>query len=447
MAKKDYKILVLSYLLQHPEEPVKREKLIEDTGISKSRLSEILKAIRSDGYTIESPPRSGIIILKRQKDQVILPKVSDCDLRKWIILFLLRKYKKLTYLELIRKILGIKYYDPDLPLKLDDKKVYDDNSIIKALSTEFSGEEGHSVAKEILSIPTLRKDLNTLREAELVTRSTGSKTIYQLTDAAPIILSVSEENLLAFCLIYEEQITATTELLPVKKAYHKIQRLIAWDGLEQEQRRFGKVNQISREQMDHFNQFISHPYQKNQITIEDTYRSKRRRITISVGLLYYSVETGSFYALCYNHTNARTEAIRLDYMENITDENQTNRIFHSKKYEQIYEEMFGTGYEEDVYHVKVLVQDFGNVISRFRTLTDLRKNATLRRIQNKPEDCDYDYVYEDEVRGLMDFARTLRSFGYSAMAVEPPELREQMKRTYSRILEKYKKMEEENHGK
>ncbi len=198
--------------------------------------------------------------------------------------------------------------------------------------------------------------------------------------------------------------------------------------------------------MDRFNQFIQHPYKKNCITIDESYHGRKRHITISVGLLYYSVETAAFYVLCYNHTEEKTEAICLDYMDYITDENKQNTIFHAPEYMTIYEEMFGPGYEKEVYHVKVLLQDFGNVLSRFRMLKDLRKNATLRRIQKKPEGCDYDYVYEDKVRGLNDFARTLRTFGYSALVLEPPELKAQMMRTYRRILEKYAKMEEESHG-
>lgn len=446
MAKKNYKSIVLSYLWEHAEEDVKRKDLMTATGISNSRLSEVLSEIRSDGYTIVSPPRSGILALKPQEHQVILPEIEDCDLRKWIILFLLSKYKKLSFVELITKSLQMKYYEADCSFELDNKKVYDDNGIIKALSAAFCEKEGHSVAREILSVSTLRKDLAALRKDGMVTLHTGPNVTYQSTAIAPIILTVSEDNLVAFCQNYEEHITATSELLPVKQAYHKIQKLIDWDGVEKKQRRFGKINEIRQEQMDRFNRFILCPYKKRRITIDENYHGRKRRITISVALLYYSVETAAFYVLCYNHSEEKNEAIRLDYMNPVTDEKQPNTIYHTKEYQKIYEEMFGPGYEEEVYHVKMLLQDFGNVLSRFRMLKDLRKDATLRRIPKKPKGCDYDYVYEDDVRGLKDFARTLRSFGYSTLALEPPELREQMKGTYHRVLEKYEKLEEETNG-
>ena len=105
---------------------------------------------------------------------------------------------------------------------------------------------------------SLRKDLTALRKDGMVTLHTGPNVTYQSTAIAPIILTVFEDSLVAFCQNYEEHITATSELLPVKQAYHKI-----------------------------------------------------------------------------------------------------------------YEEMLGPGYEEEVYHVKVLLQDFGNVLSRFRMLKDL----------------------------------------------------------------------------
>ena len=445
MSKKDYKQIVLNYLLQHSNKEITRDKLISDTGISKSRLSEILSSIRADGYTIVSPPRSGKLLFEPPNNQLVLPTIKDSDLRQWIIIFLLSRYGSLSFRELIIKTLIIKDYDFEYTLKLNNKKVYDDNNLIKSLRSESATsiikEDDIDVANDYISITTLRKDLNALRDAGLVILKEGQKVTYELTNKAPYIIPISEDSLSEFCLKYEEHISATSESLPIKQAYNKIQKIISWDGADNKQRRFGKENQISEFQIDRFNYFISHSYKDNRITLHSEYNGRQRHDTVSVGLLFYSVETNSFYALCYNHTQNRIEADRLDYIGTITEENKPNSIFHSQKYYQIYNEMFGAGFYPKVYHVKVLVQDFGNVVTRFRNLTKIRHESAIRIIDNPPKDCIYKYVYEDNVRGLEDFARFLRSFGLSVLAVEPPELKDKMMRTYTWIIEKYKNLD------
>ena len=94
-----------------------------------------------------------------------------------------------------------------------------------------------------------------------------------------------------------------------------------------------------------------------------------------------------------------------------------------------------------MYHVKVLLQDFGNVVLRFKNLSSIRNKSSIRLIESPPDGCIYKYVYEDDIRGLDDFARFLRTFGLSVLVMEPPELKEKMKRTYNRVIEKYTEMD------
>lgn len=444
MSKNDYKKSVVQYLLDHANESIKRDDLIAHTGISKSRLSEILNSIREDGYTIMSPPRSGSIILEHNNAQIVLPNLKDSDLRQWLILFLLSRYGSLSFRELVLKTLSIKEYDYEYSLKYNNKKAYDNNSLIKSIRLETSSfleDEDIDVANDYISITTLRKDLTTLRNAGLVSLKGGRKTTYELTSKAPYIIPISGDSLSEFCLKYEEHVSAISELLPIKSAYSKIQQLIAWEGAENEHRRFGKINQIDDFQIKKFNDFICHPYKTNLITLHSKYNNKERHDTISVGLLFYSIETNTFYTLCYNHTQERIEADRLDYIDYITDEEMPNTIFHSEEYYRIYNEMFGPGYYPEMYHVKVLLQDFGNVVLRFKNLSSIRNKSSIRLIESPPDGCIYKYVYEDDIRGLDDFARFLRTFGLSVLVMEPPELKEKMKRTYNRVIEKYTEMD------
>ncbi len=451
MAKTDYKRLVLEYLQNHIDADITRDSVISATGISKSRLSEIVNSIRDDGYTIVSPPRSGLLRLESSENQVILPNISDSDLRQWVILLLLSIHGPLTFRDLILKTLDLKEYGLDASsdlLKLNSKKVYDDNHLIKSIRINLSNDylEDIDVANDYISVTTLRKDLAKLTATGMVSKKEGRHVIYSLTNKAPLIIPVSEDSLYEFCQQYEENISSLSELEPVKNAYKKIRDLICYDSSEVNQRRFGKLNQISDIQIEKFNSFLTHPYKTNRIQINSRYQDKERHDEFSVGLLFYSVETGAFYALGQNHTHNRIETIRIDFIDSIDDLNKNNNVFHASEIYEIYGDMFAAGYDKEVYHVKVLFQDFGNVTARFQNIHTLRKKSTIRRIDNKPEDCIYNYVYEDNIRGLRDFARFLRSFGYSALAVEPPELTDLMKNTYTRSLEKYEELEGNNNG-
>lgn len=447
MAKTDYKANVLDYLKQHIDEDIKRDEVIKNTGISKSRLSEILNSIREDGYVITSPPRSGIIKLENS-NQTILPAVKDSDLRQWLILFLLSRFGKLTFRDLILKTLQVKEYDfidSDYLLRLNNRNVYDDNHIIKSIringANSFLSEEEIQVASDFVSVTTLRKDLCDLRKQGLVTINEGNKVTYELTSKAPFLIPISEESLFELCQKYEDNQTVTTELVPLKSAYKKMQMILNLEGSEKTQRRFGKINQINKKQIQTFNDFISHPYKTNRLKINSAFKDKERHDEISVGLLFYSVETGAFYALANNHTQNRIESIRLDYIDSIDDLDTSNTIFHSDTYYKMYDEMFSAGFDQEVSHVKVLFQDFGNIVTRFRNLETLRNTASIRLINTPPENSVFKYVYEDDVRGLYDFARYLRSFGYSVLAVEPPELKDIMMNTYNRIIQKYDELD------
>ena len=447
MAKQNYKQQVLDYLLLHREENIKRETLIADTKISKSRLSEILRSIKEDGYTVITPPRSGLVRLEPNNlpGQLILSSIRDSDLRQWLILFLLSKYGALTFRDLILKILSVKEYDAQYALLLDGKKVYDDNHLIKSIREEISCSNKPRpvpIANDYLSITTLRKDLRALRENGFVTLKEGEPVTYDITSSAPYILPVSGNSLAEFCRKYEEHLTTTSELSPIEQTYKKIQDLISWDSSTYGQHKFGKINQISPVQISKFDEFIRHPYKTNRLWINSNYNGNERHDLISVGLLFYSVETSAFYALCQNHTQNKIESTRLDFIDTIADTEEPNILFHSKDFYRMYEEMFAAGFDAKLYHVKILLQDYGNIKIRFQNLLSKRKKSSLRPIENPPEECTYKYIYEDDLRGLDDFARFLRSFGSSVLAVEPPELKEKMIYTYARTLAKYEKLDE-----
>lgn len=448
MAKTNYKANVLDYLKNHVNEDITRDVLIKDTGISKSRLSEVINSIREDGYTIITPPRSGLIRFENNDNQLILQSIKDSDLRQWLIIFILSIYGPLTFREIVLKSLQIKdgdLYDPNQLLTLDDINAYDDNHIIKSIRKNKAignyFEDDIDVAKDHISITSLRKDLTSLRNQNIIQIKNGKHTKYELTSNTPFLMKVSDSSLFELCRQHEENLSTSSETVPVKEAFKKISTLIDYYASDTTQKRFGKQNQISKGQIEKFNFFISYPYKTNKLRLFSHIETNEIINTVSVGLIFYSVETGSFYALCQKEEGPTYSEIRLDFIDSIIPMDDKNEFFHTQKAYDIYDEIFATKCDEEVYHVKVLVQDRFNIPARFENIKSLRKNAKIRRINNPSEECIYDYVYEDDIRGLIDFARFLRTFGYSVLAVSPPELVNQMTFTYNRSLEKYSKIE------
>ena len=440
----DYKTQILELLKSKPNEYITRDELMVKTGISKSRLSEIIKSISNDGYSIDSPSRSGLIKLDVSESSYVFPTIKDSDIRKWLILFLLSKYEKLTFRELLIKLLYLKDANIDnSEILIDpnsDKTAYDNNNLIKNIrnnSIDSFYDDYVDVAKDIISVTSLRSDLNDLKDAGIVSMIKSKHTTYQLTSKAPYIIPISEDSLFEFCLKYERSASSTSDIKPLKQAYGKIQKLINIENDDINLKRFGKSNDISPKQIDAFNNFTSYPYKTNLLELSYSRKGEIQCDIFAVGLLFYSVETGEFYVLGKNILKNRTESRRIDRFLNISPSTETHNEFHANKYYRIFEEMFSSQYEEKIYNVKVLFQDFGNVKKRFQDLKKIRSNSNIKAISSPPENCPYSFVYTDTIRGLSDFARYLRGFGMSVLAVEPSELKEKMLFTYERIIKEY----------
>ena len=103
--KSNAKELLIDYLLTNPGVDISRESIIQNIGISNSRLSELINAIRSDGYDIITPNRSGIVRLESTK--IINTDITPKEVRQWLIILTLSKLGIATYIELVCGVLSI----------------------------------------------------------------------------------------------------------------------------------------------------------------------------------------------------------------------------------------------------------------------------------------------------------------------------------------------------
>lgn len=445
MKKKNIsKELLIEYLLSKPGEDIKREEIIERTGISKSRLSELINEIRSDGYVISTPNRSGIVRL--EASSIIAQNITPKEVRQWLIILALSKSGIATYMELVWSILSI----------ADSKYLYDvittDKNYSDMAILEYLNHSASSVKYDIdqfLPLPTLRKDLHSLIENGYIDKrriqyKNGSHVVYSISEKSPAILFESEYELYNFMVFYDNFKSSLSNTAPLESLYKKITSIYDWESYDNATQIYGKSNRIDNKQLDHLNNFVKHPYKTKALIIDYMGREGVIKLGIDSGLLFYSVETNNFYLLCKKISDGNIMQLRLDRIVSIEEGESKNKNYRSLEFLNIYEEMFSASYDSAKTHVKVLFQNFGNIEERLSALHSKRKLSKLYKTEPLSDDIPHSIIYEDDLRGISAFSRYLRSFGSSALVLEPVELRELMIQSNQKILNNYEVISNEN---
>ena len=255
--KKDSKNKLIEYLNNHANEELSRDAIIADTGISKSRLSELINSLKSDGYTIETPNRSGIIRLVSPSK--ISEELSAKDIRQWLILLSLSVSKESSFVEIISFLMSI--LDSVYRDHINFENHYSDMDILHFL--EDNNIELKDDLSTYLPLPTFRKDLSELCDKGYVIkkkvsslRGNNSRTVYYLSDTSPRILQYSDSELSRKEKIHQtahQNTEVINEFLyysenhrdsfpvPLKAFCDKLYSLYDWDPEKSRIRSFGKV--------------------------------------------------------------------------------------------------------------------------------------------------------------------------------------------------------------
>lgn len=442
--KNNSKEVLINYLLANTGTDLSRESIIQNTGISKSRLSELINAIRSDGYEIITPNRSGIVRL--ESTQNISTDIMPKDVRQWLIILTLSKLGIATYIELICGILSIAdsvyLYEG---ITTDDN--YSDTDISKYLKEYNSGVKYD--LDQNLPLSTFRKDLQTLIQDGFVEKKrmhykSGIHVTYSISEKSPSILFESEDELFDFMTFYDTFKGSFSNTKPLETLYKKCANIYDWTSYDLSTQIYGKSNRIDKQQLKYLSNFIKYPYKTKSLEINYLARDEAMELRISSGLLFYSVETNCFYLLCFNMDNNSIMQLRLDRITSIREGAEKNKKYRSNTFLNIYEEMFSASFEPDKTHVKVIFQDFGNIKERLSALHNKRKFSKLYDISPLSEEIPHSIMYEDDLRGVSAFARYLRSFGSSALVLEPSDLQALMIQSNQLTLKNYEVMADEN---
>jgi predicted DNA-binding transcriptional regulator YafY len=148
------------------------------------------------------------------------------------------------------------------------------------------------------------------------------------------------------------------------------------------------------------------------------------------GLLYYWVQA-AWYLVGYCHQAGEVRTFRVDRLRRIQELDE--RFFSPPDFslEEYFRQSWGVDRGEP-HRVAVRFWDHFNVLRRVRKETAHRRDATLT-----PEPGGT-VLYTDTIAGLNEFRVWLRSFGESAEALEPAELRAGMLESARQILERYR---------
>lgn len=442
--KNNGKEVLINYLLTKSDTDIARATIIQETGISKSRLSELINEIRSDGYEIITPNRSGIVRLESKKS--INHDITPKEVRQWLIILALSKLRTATYIELVCAILSI-MDNAYLYEKITINDNYSDMNILEYLE-EFNPGAKYDI-DQYLPLPTFRKDLHSLIKDGFVDKKRlpykeGIHVVYSISEKAPAILYESENELYDFMTFYDNFKASLSHTEPLESLYRKCTLIYDWESYDTNAQIYGKSNHINQNQLKHLQNFVQYPYKTKALVINYLSRNGAMEITISSGLLFYSIETNCFYLLCQNMNDQSIMQLRLDHIASIREGAEKNKNFRSPSFMKIYEEMFSASFEPEKSHVKVLFQDFGNIKERLTVLHSERKFSKLYEIEPISDDLPHCIVYEDDLRGLSAFSRFLRSFGSSALVLEPSHLRELMIQSNRKILQNYEENVDEN---
>lgn len=178
---------------------------------------------------------------------------------------------------------------------------------------------------------------------------------------------------------------------------------------------------------------------------------KGKPVTIKVGLVVYTADKDKLYIIGKSgkekfriiDTEDMVSADEKGAMESAIEvlKDTPNDIYQSPEYIRIYNESFSLSTEAPQ-HVVVEVKEFGNLRHKFEVLK-LQRNRFEIRSEMQPakiyQKDDETFVYEDDIRGMSDFAKYLRRFGRSVKVLEPESLRKMMLDDVERLEEVYRK--------
>ena len=325
------------------------------------------------------------------------------------------------------------------------KKAYTDNVGTGIDDSRLSSVMKRHSHNKLFSETTFRSCLNNLRERGFVRTMRNDpnnrrRISYRIADDSPLPVLLNRNDLRFFTQSYDDLYGKSELEQPLKNLYRKIIDISGELDAEDPGEHLlahGRRNEPDPKLTGKLYELLSFPYRKYNLNITYTTRTGDQVcVNIAVALIFYGIEQNMVYVVGEND-DGDCISIRLADITVISVNNaQENTIFQSEKYKNLFNQMWSASLDDPV-PVRVLFEDIPYVREKVERLTGQRKFARMKDTENGIE-------YTDTISGLSSFSRFLRSFGSSAIVLEPEELRQTMIESAARIAGNYNGTKENN---
>lgn len=187
-------------------------------------------------------------------------------------------------------------------------------------------------------------------------------------------------------------------------------------------------------QIEKYNKLLKLPFKEKVLKLRYKTGEKVKEYDFKTGLLYFSTETGQFYLV--GQCGKQELSLRLSDVT-LPDQasSQSNDVYMSSHYKNVFEEIFQSEFEGRRHHVKVRFDKLKNTEDKLASLVSVRHETASYQSSKDGNS----YIYEDTIRGLNSFARYLRAYGRAAIVSEPEPLIRLMCRSAIRTIQNYEK--------
>lgn len=380
-----------------------QESLMHAYSVQLRTLKEDIRSLRDQGYNIVSKKGTYILEAGATDNELSITQTphfyqatDKIYLRKLIILLLMQQ--------------------AEVPLSESD---------IISLYQKYSYDEGS------ITSATLRTAISELTHDKLISATADG--YYKVSKNAPVYLQLSDDDTLNIINLINSCGSSHPFYKELKNIASKLS--IAFfneESGDSEQfhltgRTYDKTDDVSI----FLNKLNSLSFETKIINIKyDSTHKGSIDINMAIGLVIYSADRDALYLI--GRVDDNDYILNTTNVIEMTECEEVNKHFHSQYYLNMLDQMFSIS-ADPVNHVVVEFQNKFDINNKLKRLVKQRPFASLTYDNEKEI-----IIYEDDIRGLYDFANYLRRYGKSARVLEPKFLQEIMYFSASRILDRYK---------
>ena len=365
--------------------------------VKKGAVNKYIESLRDEGYIIESLKNKGLRLIQ---DETMYMDTPDKEyelpdkgvITRWLILFLLSRYKGYMTYEMIKEGFDEKYYEiKDSVLR---------KHLEELTNLQYITEHG------VDDIPGYYKYDNS-----------QNKIYYCITEAAPVPAFLEMDDIFNFNDYFSFGGGKRELGGEIESIIKKIKKVIP--DLDNEHKAYeakGRKNFLTPETKEKLDRFLKLPFKTDVLNVKYPVEGEMRDIIFHTGLLVFCVEKNKFYLL--GESDDEIRILRLDKITEVeVKEKSANKVYETVKYRNMFEEAWAVSKNEPE-EVEIWFEDIGHVREKMERL--MKRRSATAAIVGKEEAAGKNWlVYRDTIIGVTDFLPFIRSLGSSAVLVKP----------------------------